>query len=77
MFPGYPQDMFMVMDDAVAKPETYGLPENWSAAMMGMMTMVRILPPVKYDEILALKRAGVKGTPADKSAIQHRHGSGR
>ena len=25
MFPGYPQDMFMVMDDVVAKPETHGL----------------------------------------------------
>ncbi|MEK6568749.1 MAG: copper oxidase [candidate division NC10 bacterium] len=77
--PGFPQDAFMEMgmDAAVAKPETYGLPENWSAAMMGMMTMVRILPPEKYDEIMALKREGMKGTPADKPATQHRHGSGR
>ena len=44
--PGFPQDAFMEMgmDDAVAKPETYGLPPNWSAGMMGMMTMIRVLP---------------------------------
>jgi len=77
--PGFPQDAFMEMgmDAAVAKPETYGLPENWSAAMMGMMTMVRILPPEKYDEIMALKREGVKGKPADSPAPQHPHGSGK
>ena len=77
--PGFPQDAFMEMgmDAAVAKPETYGLPENWSAAMMGMMTMVRILPPEKYDEIMALKRAGVKGKSADSPAPQHPHGSGK
>ena len=34
MFPGYPQDMFMVMDDAVAKPETYGLRPGWSGGTM-------------------------------------------
>ena len=31
-FPGYPQDMFMVMDEMVAKPETYGLRPGWSGA---------------------------------------------
>jgi FtsP/CotA-like multicopper oxidase with cupredoxin domain len=51
--PGFPQDAFMEMgmDAAVAKPETYGLPRNWSAGMMGMMTMVRVLPSNEYDEI--------------------------
>jgi FtsP/CotA-like multicopper oxidase with cupredoxin domain len=53
--PGFPQDAFMEMgmDAAVAKPETYGLPPNWSAGMMGMMTMVRVLPDQQYDEIQA------------------------
>ena len=53
--PGFPQDAFMEMgmDDAVAKPETYGLPANWSAGMMGMMTVVRVLPDKDYEEILA------------------------
>jgi FtsP/CotA-like multicopper oxidase with cupredoxin domain len=58
--PGFPQDAFMDMgmDDAVAKPETHGLPRNWSANMMGMMTLVRVLPDEKFDEILAMKKRG-------------------
>jgi FtsP/CotA-like multicopper oxidase with cupredoxin domain len=56
--PGYPQDMWMPMDEEVTKPETWGLPNHWSAALGGMMTLVRVLPPDKYDEIMAV----VKGT---------------
>jgi FtsP/CotA-like multicopper oxidase with cupredoxin domain len=52
--PGFPQDMFMPMDEEVAKPETYGLPKDWSAALGGMMTLVRVLPPEQYDEIMTL-----------------------
>jgi hypothetical protein len=53
--PGFPQDAFMEMgmDEAVAKPETFGLPKNWSAGMMGMMTMVRVLPDKDYEEMAA------------------------
>jgi hypothetical protein len=60
MFPGYPQDMFMVMDEAVAKPETYGLRPGWSGGTMGMMTIVRVLEPELFDKIQQLKaeRAG-------------------
>jgi manganese oxidase len=51
--PGFPQDAFMEMgmDAAVEKPETYGLPKNWSAGMMGMMSLVRVLPDNEYNEI--------------------------
>ena len=57
---GFPQDAFMEMgmDTAVAKPETYGLPQNWSAGMMGMMTLIRVLPDREYDEIMAGKKSG-------------------
>ena len=55
MFPGYPQDMFMVMDDLVAKPETYGMRRGWSGGTMGMMTVVRVLQPDLFDKIQALK----------------------
>jgi hypothetical protein len=58
--PGYPQDMFMAMDDEVAKPETHGLRPSWTGGMMGMMTLLRVLHPEKYEEILALK-AGARG----------------
>jgi FtsP/CotA-like multicopper oxidase with cupredoxin domain len=55
MFPGYPQDMFMVMDQMVAKPETHGLRPGWSGGTMGMMTIVRILQPELFDTIQELK----------------------
>ncbi len=55
MFPGYPQDMAMVMDDMVAKPETYGLRPGWSGGTMGMMTIVRVLKPELFDKIQELK----------------------
>jgi len=54
--PGFPQDAYMEMpmDEGVDKPENYGLAKNWSAGMMGMMTLVRVLPPDKYDHIMHL-----------------------
>jgi manganese oxidase len=55
MFPGYPQDMMMVMDDIVAKPETHGLRPGWSGGTMGMMTIVRVLQPELFDKIQHLK----------------------
>jgi FtsP/CotA-like multicopper oxidase with cupredoxin domain len=70
--PGFPQDAFMEMgmDEAVDKPETYGLPKNWSAGMMGMMTMVRVLPDNEYDEIQ--KRIREK-KPNDPAKQDHTH----
>jgi len=55
--PGYPQDMWMTMDDAVASPETEGMAPGWTGAMMGMMTTVRVLPPDRYAAILSRVRA--------------------
>jgi FtsP/CotA-like multicopper oxidase with cupredoxin domain len=68
--PGFPQDAFMEMgmDELAKKPETHGLPKNWSAGMMGMMTMVRVLPDDRYEEIVKSK-----GGPAAES--EHRHES--
>src|SRR5260370_3388032 len=57
--PGFPQDAFMDMGmdraPGVDKPENFGLPPNWSAMMMGMMTLVRVLPPADYEKIMAMK----------------------
>jgi hypothetical protein len=56
--PGYPQDMWMPMDAMVAdKPEVYGLRKGWTGSMMGMMTLVRVLPPDLYDKIMAMKKS--------------------
>jgi FtsP/CotA-like multicopper oxidase with cupredoxin domain len=56
---GFPQDAFMDMGmdraPGVNKPENFGLPANWSAMMMGMMTLVRVLPPAGYEKIIAMK----------------------
>ena len=59
---GFPQDAFMEMgmDELLKKPETHGLPDNWSAGMMGMMTMVRVLPDKEFDEIIAMKKSPTK-----------------
>ncbi len=66
--PGFPQDAFMEMgmDELLKKAETHGLPRNWSAGMMGMMTMVRVLPDEKFNEIMRMK-----GKPATAESEHH------
>ena len=53
--PGFPQDHFMVMDQMVAKPETFGMRPTWSGGVMGMMTIVRVLEPDLYDRVQQLR----------------------
>ncbi|MCA1614036.1 MAG: copper oxidase [Acidobacteria bacterium] len=73
--PGYPQDMVMFMDKEVAKPETYGLPPGWTGSFMGMMTMVRVLPPELYDEVTRRMREGIVEPPQGQPVgHQHKHG---
>jgi FtsP/CotA-like multicopper oxidase with cupredoxin domain len=60
--PGFPQDMWMPMDHLVAhKPDNHGLRKDWTASMMGMMTLVRVLQPEMFDEIAELKRQAAEG----------------
>ncbi|HMF76900.1 MAG TPA: copper oxidase [Bryobacteraceae bacterium] len=62
--PGFPQDAYMEgammqMDDEVKKPQNHGLRPGWSGFMQGMMSFVRVLPPEKYDEVMAqLRQSG-------------------
>lgn len=56
--PGFPQDGFMdmSMDEAARRsPEFMELPPNWSAGMQGMMTLLRVMPPDKYQRYLLAK----------------------
>ena len=58
--PLFPQDAFMegpmmAMDKEVEKPEHDGLPAGWSGFVGGMMTLVRVMTPERYDRIMALK----------------------
>jgi hypothetical protein len=58
---GYPQDMWMPMDGlAGSKPELHGLPRNWTGAMMGMMTLVRVVDAETYAEIERQRAAAGK-----------------
>jgi manganese oxidase len=75
--PGFPQDAFMDMgmDEAVAKPENNGLPRNWSAMMMGMMTLVRVLPPDLYELVMRDVRSG-SIAPLPPAGHAHHHEGG-
>ena len=59
--PNFPQDAYMegpmmTMDQAVVRPENYGLKAGWSGFMQGMMTFVRVLEPSTYDEVISRMR---------------------
>jgi FtsP/CotA-like multicopper oxidase with cupredoxin domain len=59
---GFPQDMWTVMDDQVpSKPEHVGLRAGWTGAMMGMMTLVRVVDASTFDRIAALRASAQKG----------------
>ena len=72
--PGYPQDMFMPMDDDVAKPETYGMAKNWTGATQGMMTIVRVLPSDRYEEVIRRVEAARHAPPTPKAPATPRQG---
>lgn len=63
LVPGFPQDMFMPMDQMVAKPETYGLRPTWSGGVSGMMTLVRVLKPDLYDRVQELRAKSQQNKP--------------
>ena len=77
--PGFPQDAFMegpmmAMDKMVDKPENYGLRPGWSGFMQGMMTFVRVLPPDKYEKIMALVEQNRGKKPNAMPGMEHPHG---
>jgi hypothetical protein len=51
------------MDEVVDKPETFGLRKGWTAGMMGMMTLIRVVSPALFDQIAERRRA-LDGRPA-------------
>jgi FtsP/CotA-like multicopper oxidase with cupredoxin domain len=73
--PGFPQDAYMegpsmAMDQRVEKPENYGLRPGWSGYMMGMMTFVRVLPPDKYEEVIARMKQAQRPNDPYASLLQ-------
>lgn len=75
--PGFPQDAFMEMgmDKAVYRPENYGLPPNWSANVMGMMSLVRVVPDDLYEKIMTMKARG-ESQPPQQPEHTHEHPQG-
>jgi len=72
--PGYPQDMWMPDDDPYShKPENFGLRKTWSAAMGGMMTLVRVVTPEVYAKIEELRK---NPPPRKAPAAGHEHHQG-
>jgi manganese oxidase len=72
--PGYPQDMWMDTSQWIPqKPEFYGLRPTWDRAMMGMMTLVRVLPPDLYDKIMELKRQEPQDAKPTEAVPMHQH----
>jgi manganese oxidase len=47
----------MTMDEVVEKPETLGLRKGWTAGMMGMMTLIRVVSPALFEQIAERRRA--------------------
>ncbi len=75
--PGYPQDMWMVMDEVIPpKPENYGLRKGWTGSMMGMMTLVRVVTPEVYDKIMELKKSEDAKPKDKKTPATHTHEHG-
>jgi len=78
---GFPQDAYMEMNQdsgvgTASKPELHGLPANWTAGMQGMMTLVRVLPSDKYDQIMKMKAHATEEKPNQQPAAEHKHGIG-
>jgi manganese oxidase len=75
--PGFPQDAFMespamAMDAMVEKPETHGLRPGWSGYMQGMMTLIRVLPAERYEEIVNLREKRRKNGGATMPGMSER-----
>jgi hypothetical protein len=69
--PNFPQDAYMEgpmmdmeKDPMLQTPEHYGVRPGWSRFFQGMMTLLRVLPPDQYDEVVArMKRAARPDDP--------------
>lgn len=60
--PGYPQDSGMhammsmeEIEKVVSNPLTRGMAPQWYMGVMGLMTVVRVLPPELYEKVVSGK----------------------
>src|SRR5262249_45382881 len=80
--PGFPADMMDMMGmlpeadlKKINKPETRGMRENWFAGVEGLHTIVRVLPPELYDQVVSGKGEVEPGAsvPGGGAGEMHHH----
>ena len=80
--PGYPQDMMdmhgMHSEAAlrkINKPETRGMRHNWFSGVEALMTVIRVLPPELYDQVMSGSGEIMPGAsvPGDQPHQAHDH----
>jgi FtsP/CotA-like multicopper oxidase with cupredoxin domain len=82
--PGFPQDMFDMVEYSEAalkklnKPETRGMRKDWYKGVEALMTVVRVLPPDLYKKVVSSKGdvppgASVPGSGAGMKHEGHEH----
>jgi FtsP/CotA-like multicopper oxidase with cupredoxin domain len=82
--PGFPQDMFEMINYSEAelkklnKPETRGMRKDWYRGVEGLMTVVRVLPPDLYDKVVSgkgdvLPGASIPGAGPGRKHEGHEH----
>jgi FtsP/CotA-like multicopper oxidase with cupredoxin domain len=82
--PGFPQDMFGMVEYSEAdlkklnKPETRGMRKDWYKGVEGLMTVIRVLPPDLYEKVVSGKGdvqpgASVPGAAPSKMHEGHKH----
>jgi manganese oxidase len=82
--PGFPQEtgmMAMMSPAEMAKinknPLTRGMRSQWSMGVMGLFTVVRVLPPDLYDKVISGKGEVLPGASVPGSApardMEHMH----
>jgi FtsP/CotA-like multicopper oxidase with cupredoxin domain len=81
--PGFPQEtgmMAMMSPAEMARlkknPLTRGMREHWPMGVMGLMTVVRVLPPELFDKVISGKGEVLPGAsvPGATPAHGHEHG---
>ncbi|AFL87445.1 putative multicopper oxidase [Terriglobus roseus DSM 18391] len=79
--PNFPQDAYMEgpmmnMEHTAMldKPENFGLRPGWSSSMQGMMTFLRVLPPARYDEVIAKMREAKRQNDPYASILRNEGG---
>ena len=60
----------MAMDQMVEKPENYGLRPGWSGLHAGHDDLLRVLPPEKYDEVVARMKQAQRPNDPYASLLQ-------